>query len=204
MIMMIVLSLTDTPGTMVKSTGHIVNRIDLNSTVSGSFGKFLNLTMLQFFHLQLGDNDTYYSCQRNCEVNQLICAEPSKVEPVHGKSLKILVIDYQQYKVISTVFPKVKGVLGKAKTKHSTFIFSFASSSKRMSKLLQNTEKNHICLYLMLPSSAAGRESHIPVTECKALIYKMFQLENTKVYINKSSFSLIKNRNITYTHTTNV
>lgn len=46
MIMMIVLSLTDTPGTMVKSTGHIVNRIDLNSTVSGSFGKFLNLTML--------------------------------------------------------------------------------------------------------------------------------------------------------------
>ena len=32
--MMFVLSFTDTPGTMVKSTGHIVNCIDLNSTLS--------------------------------------------------------------------------------------------------------------------------------------------------------------------------
>lgn len=36
-------SFTDTPGTMVKSTGHIVNRIDLNSTLSFqvALGSFL-------------------------------------------------------------------------------------------------------------------------------------------------------------------
>ena len=41
--MMFVLSFTDTPGTMVKSTGHIVNCIDLNSTLpfQVALGSFL-------------------------------------------------------------------------------------------------------------------------------------------------------------------
>lgn len=46
--MMIVTSFTETTGIVLKSTGHTANGLDLNPsfTISCSFGKFLNLTML--------------------------------------------------------------------------------------------------------------------------------------------------------------